>query len=159
MCLPISPSCTPLERSATFELLARRDAAARDAWMLPWSADVCTANGCATTDQVSLLRRETRDRYDYEQEEHRQQRDAFGSSRDDTVVPGEYCELVYASGEIPACSRVARDENSEREYGERVHLQRRAKRGGRDSLLGGSLVEQERCVNAQSDVCKRTQEY
>jgi len=50
------------------------------------------------------------------------------------VIPGEYGELVQASDEVPASSRVARNKYSESDDGERVHLQRPAKRVIRASL-------------------------
>lgn len=66
---------------------------------------------------------ERKDQYD---EDHCQQSKAFRSPCDYSVVPGEDGKLVKASRKVPACSRVARDKDSECEYGECVHLQRHA---------------------------------
>lgn len=39
-----------------------------------------------------------------------------------TVVPGEYGELIQASDEIPAGSDISKEEDSDCEYRERLHL-------------------------------------
>jgi hypothetical protein len=88
------------------------------------------------TDHVCLLRRKVRYRENQQKEEDRQQSEALCSACDNSVIPREYCELVQAGQEVPACSRVARDKDPECEYGECVHLQRHAKR-----VVGASVGE------------------
>jgi hypothetical protein len=59
---PYQHPASRLERPATFELLARRDTAALDSWMLAQSGSNRRTHPSSQTDLVCLLRRNARDR-------------------------------------------------------------------------------------------------
>jgi hypothetical protein len=54
-----------------------------------------------------------------------------------TVIPGEYGELIQTSDEVPAGSDISKEEDSDSEDGERLHLLEGLDRGSETSQWHG----------------------
>lgn len=71
--------------------------------------------------QVGLPGCKPFDRYDEKEEEERKNGEAFRSTCDDSVVPGEDSKLIQSSNQIPPRSDVTGYEDRKSEYREGVH--------------------------------------